>query len=446
MMAYTRRFVHRTMNLGPNVSFIHRSVDRPNVFIAVKPILHGTKDHRNLYYLLPEDIEHPADIPQTIVFMDSRPDAKQACDEFWRRVPASWLATSHFHFLFCECSTVLSAKRRWVVMNAFRTGLCRILFATEVAGMGIDFPYIERVVEWRVGVHLNISAVLQRLGRGSRRFGMQGVFILYHSNSYVINYRSDPMLAIYKTHASCGLTDSRVIECIKAVESWSKGTFRMTPPEDPLNIPMVPFDVYPPEKDTKALSAVNSHEDESDSDNASLAEQSHLPDKDAESEDDDSGSIVSVDPDYQRRPVRRRGYPTSCRGITWLINIEGCRRAVLLTLFDDAGYNPSQYSMSNSSVPTCCDYHLAAFRARHDDNDAVRSLMRLLPPDQMATQSTPIVSGYNSDSDNEERPVHQRRCNITKLQRLKVHQALREFRLQIWEELAGGSQFIPYTP
>jgi len=75
---------------------------------------------------------------------------------------------SHFRFLLCECSTVLSAKRRWVVMNAFRTGLCRILFATEVAGMGIDFSYIERVVQWQVGVHLNISAVLQRLGRGSR--------------------------------------------------------------------------------------------------------------------------------------------------------------------------------------------------------------------------------------------------------------------------------------
>jgi hypothetical protein len=252
MMAYTRRFVHRTMNLGPNVSFIHRSVDRPNIFIAVKPILHGTKDHRDLYYLLPEGIKHPAEIPQTIVFMDSRPDAKQACDEFWTRIPASWLATSHFRFIFCECSTVLSAKRRWVVMNAFRTGLCRILFATEVAGMGMDFPYIERVVQWRIGVHLNISAVLQRLGRGSRRFGTQGVFILYHSNSYVINYRSDPMLNIFKTDASHGLTDSRVIECIKAVESWSNGTFRMTPPEDPLDIPLVPFEVHPPEKDTLA--------------------------------------------------------------------------------------------------------------------------------------------------------------------------------------------------
>jgi len=112
MMASTRRFVHRTMNLVPNVSFIHRSVDRPNVFIAIKPIMHGTKDHKDLYYLLPEGIEHPADIPQTIVLVDSRPDAKQVCDEFWTRIPVSWLAISHFRFLICECRTVLSAKRQ----------------------------------------------------------------------------------------------------------------------------------------------------------------------------------------------------------------------------------------------------------------------------------------------------------------------------------------------
>jgi len=259
MTTYTRRFIHRTMNLGPNVSFIHRTVDRPNVFIAVKPIVYGTKDHRDLYYLLPEGIKHPADIPQTIVFVDSRPDTKKACDEFWTRVPASWLATSHFSFIFCECSTVLSAKRHWVVMNAFRTGLCRILFTTEVAGMGIDFPYVERVIQWRVGAHLNFSAVLQRLGRGSRSLGMQGIFILYHSRSYLINRQSDPTLAIFKTNASHGLSDSRVNECIKAVESWSNGTFRMTPPEDPLDIPMVPFDVDPPETVSLAPASADSY-------------------------------------------------------------------------------------------------------------------------------------------------------------------------------------------
>jgi Lhr-like helicase len=250
------------MNLGPNVSFIHRSVDRPNVFIAVKPIVHGTKDYRDLYYLIPDGIHHPANIPQTIVFVDSRPDAKQMCDEFWTRVPTSWVASSHFSFIFCECSTALSAKRRWVVMNAFRTGLCRILFTTEVAGMGIDFPYVERVVQWRVGIHLNISAVLQRLRRGSRRLGTKGVFILYHIRSYIINCRSNPTLAIFKTHASHGLADSHVVQYIKAVESWSNGTFRMVPPEDLLDIPILPFDIHPPAKESLAPTSVNSYQDE----------------------------------------------------------------------------------------------------------------------------------------------------------------------------------------
>jgi len=254
------------------------------------------------------------------------------------------------------------------------------------------------------------------------------------------------MLAIFKTNASRGLTNSHVIECIKAVESWSNGTFCMTPAEDPLDIPIVPFEVHPPEKDTRAPSAVNLHEDESDSDSASLAPQLHLPARNADSENDDTASIVSVDPDYQGRPLRRRGYPTSCRGVTWLINTEGCRRAVLLTLFDDVGYTPSQYSISNSSVPTSCDSHLATFRDCHDDNDTIQSLVRLLPPDKVATKSTSIASEYNSNSNVDEQPVWQRQHNITRLQRLQVRQALQELRLQIWKEAAGGSQFIPYTP
>jgi len=331
-------------------------------------------------------------------------------------------------------------------MNAFRTELCRILFTTEVAGMGIDFPYVERVIQWRVGAHLSISAVLQRLGRGSRSLGMQGVFILYHSRSYVINRQSDPTLAIFKTQASRGLGDSRVIECIKAVEPWSNGTFRMTPPEDPLDIPMVPFDVEPPEKVSLAPASADSYEEDSESDNDSPVHQSHLSNTDTESEEDDSASIVSVDPEYHGRQARRREYPASCRGVTWLINTEGCRRAVLLTLFDDAGYNPDQYLLSNSSVPTCCDSHLAAFRTQHADNDAVRSLIRLLPPGQRETPTAATATGSHPNSDDDARPIQRRRRNVTGLQRQKVRQALRELRLQIWEELAAGSQFIPYTP
>jgi len=63
-------------------------------------------------------------------------------------------------------------------MNTFMAGLCCIIFATEVAGMGIDFLFVERVIQWHVGAHLNVTSVRQRLGRASRRPGTQGVFML----------------------------------------------------------------------------------------------------------------------------------------------------------------------------------------------------------------------------------------------------------------------------
>jgi superfamily II DNA helicase RecQ len=196
MMPYVRRFVHRTMHLNPRVSFVHRSVDRTNVFISVQRITTTTSHHGQLYFLVLKGIQHPAQIPQTVVFVDSRPDAKKACDEFWTLVPSEWKERPEYKYVFAECSTILTSKRRWVIMTAFSKGLCRILFATEVAGMGIDFPGIQRVVQWRVGATLNISAVLQRLGRASRRPGSQGVFILFHTGRYRITERTESTVGV----------------------------------------------------------------------------------------------------------------------------------------------------------------------------------------------------------------------------------------------------------
>jgi hypothetical protein len=447
MMGYTRRFIHRTLNLGPNVSFIHRSVDRPNVYIAVKQIFEGTKDHRELYYLVPNGITHPAEIPQTIVFIDSRPDAKQACDKFWALAPAEWITVSHYRFVFCECSTVLSTKRRQMVMNAFRTGLCRILFATDVAGMGIDFPYVERVIQWRVGAHLSVSSVFQRLGRSSRRAGTQGVFILYYTKSYVITKHTDSSLAIFKRHASHGFHDPTVTACIQGVEAWANGTLRMTPPEDPLDLPVIPFD-SDKQDDQPPISHPPSSISDSDSDSDGPPEHEHsqhisdFEDNDSNDEDNNSTASVNSENASQARQVKHHCFPTCCRGITWLINTSGCRRAVLLSIFDDAGFVPAKYSLRNQSLPTCCDSHLATFRETCTDNDAIRRLVHLLPPDSLAN---PQAQPTSNDTE-EARKAHQNSGNCTRSQRIKVRQALQELRLQIWEELAAGSRFMPYSP
>jgi len=216
-------------------------------------------------------------------------------------------------------------------MKAFRAGLCRILFATEVAGMGIDFPFVERVIQWRVGAHLNVTAVLQRLGQASRRPGTQGVFILYHTRRYVITRCSDPPLGVFRSDASRGSEDSNVREFIEATESWANGTLRMDPPEDPLDLPLIPFDsgensyeLQNPGTDRLVLGPDNEDSDMEDDPLSAHEEESDecLPSgwgSDSEEDDsDDDISVISANNDIRQsvQRAKRVSFPVSCRGIS----------------------------------------------------------------------------------------------------------------------------------
>jgi superfamily II DNA/RNA helicase len=70
-----------------------------------------------------------------------------------------------YPFAIADLSTALSEPRRLRVLRAMRSGTCRILIATELAGMRVDFPDVERVIQWGVPPTLTIGALWQRFGR-----------------------------------------------------------------------------------------------------------------------------------------------------------------------------------------------------------------------------------------------------------------------------------------
>jgi hypothetical protein len=449
MAPHTRRFVHRTMNLGRNVSLVHRSVDRPNVFLSMRCISGSVKNHSQLYFLIPPGISHPGQIPQTIVFIDSRPEAQAACSEFWKLVPPEWATKSEYAFVFCECCTILTVKRRWLVMNAFKTGLCRVLFATEVAGMGVDFPHVERVVQWRVGNYLNVSAILQRLGRASRRPGTQGLFILFHTKRYFIKEEHASDLGIFHADASQE-NDDRVSECIAAVEAWATGAERLQPPVNPEDRPVIPYtvsDEVAADDGNEDASIIGPDDLEHDNSEGPRDDQDthNNSDNDTESEDESSA---------QTHGRKRRVYPSCCRGISWMINTEGCRRAVMLTLFEDPGFNAREFELERS-LPTCCDRHLTSYCQEHADPnhqpEDVRQIRRLLPPepvsDSDAGSLTPgLVSPDGSIIGDTQDIQHAATRRASNKQRSAVKTALRDFRIETWEKISNGNIFMPYPP
>jgi superfamily II DNA/RNA helicase len=105
-------------------------------------------------------------------------------NSFWNRVPEYW--RSKFPLTFCDLSTGLSAERRRLVVAATQRGFCRILFATQVAEVGIDFPCIERVVQWCIPLTLSAAGLYQRFGRAARRDGMVGVRTLFYTQHAVV--------------------------------------------------------------------------------------------------------------------------------------------------------------------------------------------------------------------------------------------------------------------
>ena len=54
---------------------------------------------------------------------------------------------------------------------------CRVIFATETLGTGIDLPF-PRVYQYRLLVNKHLAVIFQRMGRAARRAGTTGTFSL----------------------------------------------------------------------------------------------------------------------------------------------------------------------------------------------------------------------------------------------------------------------------
>jgi len=240
-------------------------------------------------------------------------------------------------------------------------------------------------------------------------------------------------------------TDKNVQSCIKAVEAWANGTARLSPPEDPLDLPMVPFEQ---EEGTNLeyplLEPCSENESNGETDFGNKLACANESSNGLSGDDDiDTESVVSFgdgnNSSGKGSPIQRHTFPACCRGILWLINTQGCRHAVLLSIFDDAGFHPNQYSLSNGQLFNCCDTHFATINT---ENPARESLARLLPPPNIFEQNQ--SSGPPAAADNIAERSVQRRSSWE--QQAKVRQALHLLRVEIWEDIANGSAFIPYSP
>lgn len=468
---YVRRFIHRSLDMMPATRFIHRSVDRPNIYLHTRLTTGGLKSHKDLYWLVPIGIRHPADIYQTIVFSDSRDDCQKACTEFWKlsRTPSAW--KRDYPWTFAEVTTALNNRRRSQVMSAFQAGLVRILFATEVAGMGIDFPNVCRVIQWQVTPKLTAASLWQRFGRTARSANTIGLAILYHSARTLIS-PSDKVLGILTQNPF----QSRDIvpKALAAIEDFATSK-ALKPVEDPLDRDLEPSEpepelykidhlLEPQHPDQHSSIGLGNCDSDSESDDGAgynyggtTTEQAAGPTRtiiEAESDSDTQGSGVSdaegsknhgLESNSTRKPAKMRGLPAVCRGVLWVINTTGCIRGTFLAQFDEPHLDWTRLDVNSNLLHpvACCDRHT-------NINDAAipEPLRRLLPPPEAAIPPAPSVVNSEDHTTviDDGRSVYTvGHSNTSWTKKDAIFDALYKLRETVWHHTARFGVFTPYT-
>ena len=166
-----------------DVEVIRTPLDRPEIFIQVRPMLHAATSMRDLAFLVEEHSQGALDyenIPKTIIFMESILQVQKACHllRSWISMldyPASaspWVQPFFSAMAQHDKDRIAEAFSR----PSSDCKTVRILICTDAYGLGIDNPDVVRVVQY--GTPERIEVLYQRAGRAMRSAAQQAFFLM----------------------------------------------------------------------------------------------------------------------------------------------------------------------------------------------------------------------------------------------------------------------------
>ena len=178
----TLSMVRDRCGFDANHRLIKITLNRPEIYIHVSPLLKPASGMLDLQWLLPRDVVAARDIPKTIVFIDSIAYITQLCSLMrkWMNQllyppgAARWVSP-----FFSDMAQV--DKDRIAANFAQPSDKClepRIMIATDVYGLGIDNLDVERVIQWLL--QATMARLYQRMGRAVRSGQSPGHFTLLY--------------------------------------------------------------------------------------------------------------------------------------------------------------------------------------------------------------------------------------------------------------------------
>lgn len=146
-----------------SMEVIRISNDRPNIHLQVVEMLFPKNSFRDLDRLIVMDINDPP--PKFMVFSNKRKETEEAVKNWWSRIPVECRdRVLWFH-------SGMSSSFRAEQMSRLKNGDVYGLVCTDVAGMGLDVPDVELVVQW--GYVGSLCTLMQRLGRAGRSLAVE---------------------------------------------------------------------------------------------------------------------------------------------------------------------------------------------------------------------------------------------------------------------------------
>ena len=182
------RYVAKTMGMPVPTHMITVDGRRSNINLVVSPQLPG-KGIQQLHDIIPQGIKDINDIPKTLIFVDTVLEARNIARSMrrclWNRFGGPDRFQCRTGQIIRSYYSCLSKGTKDATLEWFRNGRTRITIATDAFSLGVDISDIDKVIQWGVDGKLDLSTLVQRIGRAARSPESQGVAVIYTSRKLI---------------------------------------------------------------------------------------------------------------------------------------------------------------------------------------------------------------------------------------------------------------------
>src|SRR5579859_2018464 len=171
-------YVQQTLNLKLPSDIITTKGRRTNIDILLAELPGRTK-YSPLLDLIPSGkFRFKEEIPKTLVSVDSVKTARHIAIALRRKLRKK--STNYNPSTVIRCYYLcIDAPTKEETHRLIECGDARIVICTDAMSLGVDFPDIEKVIQWGVDDKLDLDTLVQRIGRVERNQDLQGVALIF---------------------------------------------------------------------------------------------------------------------------------------------------------------------------------------------------------------------------------------------------------------------------